>query len=63
MKKSIFALMIAATALLASCGSKTTEEVTSEEVETAVEETPAEEVPQLEEIEEVVEDTTQVSGN
>jgi predicted small lipoprotein YifL len=63
MKKSIFALMIAATALLASCGSKTTEEVTSEEVETAVEETPVEEVPQLEEIEEVVEDSTETSGN
>ena len=55
-------MMIAATALLASCGSKTTEEVTSE-VETAVEETPVEEVPQLEEIEEVVEDSTETSGN
>jgi hypothetical protein len=63
MKKSIFALLIAASAIMASCGSKSTEEVTSEEVETAVEETPAEEVPQLEEIEEVVEDTTEISGN
>jgi PBP1b-binding outer membrane lipoprotein LpoB len=36
MKKTIFAMMIAATAFMASCGNKTTEEV--EVVETPVEE-------------------------
>lgn len=55
MKTSIFAMMIAATMVIASCGQKKTEEETSAPIETIIEETP--EVPEMEEIpsEEVIE--------
>ncbi|EKB49198.1 hypothetical protein [Cecembia lonarensis] len=61
MKKSILALAIAATAFMASCGSKTTQEVTSEEVESTIEEASEEEIPVLEE--EIEEDSSDVSEN
>lgn len=55
MKTSIFAMMIAATMVIASCGQKKTEEETSAPIETIIEETP--EAPVMEEIpsEEVIE--------
>jgi hypothetical protein len=53
MKKTIFAMMIAATAFMASCGNKTTEEV--EVIETPVEEV----TPEV--IEEVPVDTATVA--
>jgi hypothetical protein len=54
MKKSIFAFMIAAAALTASCGNKTTEEVV---------ETPVEEVaPETEEVETMEETPADSSG-
>ena len=55
MKKTIFAMMIAATAFMASCGNKTTEEV--EVVETPVEEV----APEV--MEEAPVDTTAVAAD
>ncbi|WP_198669844.1 hypothetical protein [Cognataquiflexum aquatile] len=54
MKKTIFAMMIAASAFMASCGNKTTEEV--EVVETPVEEV----APEV--VEEAPVDTTAVDS-
>ncbi|HSI77017.1 MAG TPA: hypothetical protein VK957_14045 [Lunatimonas sp.] len=52
MKTSIFAMMIAATLVIASCGQKKTEEETSAPIETIIEETPTvEEIPSEEIIE------------
>jgi PBP1b-binding outer membrane lipoprotein LpoB len=50
MKTSIFAMMIAAAMVVASCGQKKTEEETSAPIETIIEETPAEEEVPSEEI-------------
>nr|MBI1232763.1 hypothetical protein [Cytophagales bacterium] len=61
MKTSIFAMMIAAAMVVASCGQKKTEEESSEPIETIIEETPAvEEVPSEELIEGEIEDSTVV---
>ena len=61
MKTSIFAMMIAAAMVVASCGQKKTEEETSAPIESIMEETPAvEEIPSEEVIEGEVLDTTAV---
>ncbi|MCH6233002.1 hypothetical protein [Cognataquiflexum rubidum] len=54
MKKTIFAMMIAASAFMASCGNKTTEEV-------EVVETPVEVAPEV--VEEAPVDTTAVAAD
>jgi hypothetical protein len=53
MKTSIFAMMIAAVAMMASCGNKATEENIDEPVEIIEHEVEVEETPEIDEFSEV----------